>query len=127
MNNKSILQTVFLWCEIVVSARILLFTVPVMITDIANKGGLLAKSPIVIILSLLAVLYLLAGFAGLRSRPTTKFLHLAAGLATLIIALMLTSFGSTCCVKADPLPLGLGIYALLVIYLFVFKFKAKAA
>jgi hypothetical protein len=127
MNKKSILQTVFLWCEIVVSARILLFTVPVMITDMIKHESVLAKSLIVVILSLLAILYLLAGWAGLRSRPTTKFLHLAAGLVTLIVALMMTSFGAPCCISANPLPFGMGFYGLIVIYLFVFKFKAKAA
>jgi hypothetical protein len=127
MNNKSILQTVFLWCEIVVSARILLFTIPVAGVDLVKHSGVLAKSPMVLILSLLAILFIVAGVAGLRNRPTTKFLHLAAGLATLIIALVMTSFGASCPMKADLLPLGLGLYALVVIYLFVFKFKAKAA
>lgn len=128
MNKKSMLQTVFLWCEIVVSARFLLFSVPVISSDLINKGGLLAKAPMLSVLSLLAILYLIAGFVGLYNRPTTKFLHLAAGLATLIIALMLTSTGvSQCAVKPDPLPLGLGLFAIVVIYLFIFKFKAKEA
>ena len=127
MSKKSILQTVFLWCEIVVSARILLFTVPIMVSDVVQRNSVIAKSPMVVILSLLAVLYLLAGWAGLRGRPTMKLLHLAAGATTLIVALIMTSSKAQCCATADPLPLGLGLFALVVIYLSLFKFKAVSA
>jgi len=126
MSKKPVLQTVFLWYEVVMAIGILFLTIPALVSAM-NHGGLLSKPPAIIILSLLAVLYLISGVSGLRGRPTTKFLHLAGALATLIIALMMSSMGAPRCVAGpDLLSLGLSLYAVIVIYLFTFSFKEKS-
>jgi len=128
MKKKSILQVIFLWGEVAASAGLLIFTIPVIVSDVINHPGVLVKSPTISILSLLAFLFLAAGVTGLRDRPTTKFMHLAGSLTTLIIALMMASLpASPCCTaKSGLLALGLSFYAVIVIYLFIFIFKPKA-
>lgn len=77
------------------------------------------------LLNLLAVLYLMAGLAGLRKRPTTKFLHLSAALATLVLCVRLASIDFADGGFVGFLPLTFSIYALWMVYFFIFRFKTQ--
>jgi hypothetical protein len=127
MSKKSIVKIVFLWCEIIVSARILLFTIPLGGMDLAYYGGQMLRSPVVAILNVLAVLFIMAGVAGLQDKPGARFLHLFAGFLTLAVASIMFFGGAPWAVTADPLPLGLVLFALAVIYLFGIRSKVEIA
>lgn len=127
MVKGPMFKKVFLWCEVVMSAGILILTTPILVSAI-KYGVLFNKPPAVIIVSLLAVLYLMSGIAGLCNRPTTKFLHLSGALATLIISLMMSSMSAPkCCPGSDLLVFSLSLYAAIVIYFFIFRFKERPA
>ncbi|MCX5681128.1 MAG: response regulator [Candidatus Omnitrophica bacterium] len=113
MNKKTIVQTIFLWFEIIIAVRILLFAIPVMMFYLSHPAlqGLI-RHPEVTILCLLAILYLSAGWIGLRGHPTTKFFHLAVALVTLIIALMMKILESQMGLRTEPLPRTLSVLAL---------------
>ena len=87
MNTRSISLRILWWSEIIISARILFFSIPVLIQKNLERSF----SPIkvddwfVIILTSTALIYLLVGYASITGHRLWKFFHyLAAALIFLL-------------------------------------------
>ena len=93
MQRRSIFLGILFWVEAVVSARILLFSVPVMI----NKGFAKSFAPntvadcFILIITVVSLLYLFIGIASIGRYKFWRFLHyLAAGLVFALTVGVLT-------------------------------------
>lgn len=80
MEKKSVGLTILFWSEIIISLRVLLFSLPVMINK--YSAGTLSLSNIgdqfIIILSLTAVLYFVAGILAVTGNVFWKAAHILA-------------------------------------------------
>jgi len=86
MKKQSIGLTVLLWCEIIVSARVLLFTIPVLINKHKMANGVFSVNDwFIIVVSMAALLYFIVGVASLGGHRFWKFFHY---LATALIAIL---------------------------------------
>ncbi len=89
MEGKSVGLRILCWCEMIVSLRVLLFTIPVMINK--NSAGTFAMANLddrfMVVLSLTAVVYFLAGVLAISGNKLWRAAHILAvvlvGLATI--------------------------------------------
>ncbi len=92
MEGKSVGLKILCWSEVVISLRVLLFSLPVMIQK--NSAGSLSMSNLddrfIGLLSLTAVLYLIAGVMAIAGNKLWKAAHVLAVVvvvgATLVMA-----------------------------------------
>ena len=84
MKGKSVGLVILWWSEVIVSLRILLFTVPVMINKFLAERFVFsgAENGFIVLLTLTAVFYLLSGLTSLAGFRFWKTLHVAAMLFT---------------------------------------------
>jgi len=67
---------IFLWCEVVIAARILLFTIPVILNKFVNNQLLVGyEDRFIAMLTIVAFFYLIAGLASLVGHSKWKLLH----------------------------------------------------
>ena len=89
MEKKSVGLTILCWSEIIISLRVLLFSIPVMINK--HSAGALSVSSIedqfIGILSLTAVLYFLVGIMSITGNKFWKAAHLLAVVLVLSFTL----------------------------------------
>ena len=92
MEKKSVGLTILCWGEVIVSLRVLLFSIPVMINK--YSAGSLSLSTIedqfIVLLSLTAVLFFIVGVMSIAGNKLGKALHLLA--VVLILLFTLASF-----------------------------------
>jgi len=93
MKDKSIGLVILLWVELIVSARILMFTVPVLISRYF-KSGATVNTPAdwcVFTISLIAMFYFLVGLASLLGHKQWKLFHYGGVILTAILTAGLVS------------------------------------
>lgn len=94
MQGKSVGLLILLWCEIIISARILLFALPVLIHRCQAKIFALINSQdaFMLLLSIVACIQFTAGIASLFGKRNSKSIHAqAAGLSILITSVFVFS------------------------------------
>ena len=89
MRGKSIGLVILWWSEVIISLRVLLFTVPVIISNVSggNLAGPDKESGIIFLLTLTAVFYLFCGLASIAGFKFWKWLHFAAVMLTGLLTL----------------------------------------
>ena len=89
MKGKSVGLTILLWGEVIIALRVLLFTIPVAINNILAEDFILgdADNRYIILLTLTAVFYFLAGLTSIVGFRFWKFLHVSAAVFTLLCTL----------------------------------------
>jgi hypothetical protein len=89
MEKKSVGLTILCWSEIIISLRVLLFSIPVMINK--HSAGSLSASNIedqfIGILTLTAILYFLVGLMSIMGNKFWKVAHLLAVVLVLSFTL----------------------------------------
>lgn len=98
MNKPSVGVTILLWMEAIVSARVLLFTIPVLINkqmiELPQDAG--ANDWFIVLLTVTAVLYLAVGLVSIIGNKLVHVIHFLAAGAVLVmtIGLVMQSSGS---------------------------------
>lgn len=89
MSRKSIGLVIVWWSEVIISLRVLLFTIPVIINKVIGENFELTdkEGSIIVLLTLTAVFYLLSGLASIAGFKFWKWLHLAAVMLTGLLTL----------------------------------------
>jgi len=87
MHKRSLGLTIFLWCEIIIAVRILMFSIPALINRNLEKIFSTANIAdwFLLNLSFLALYYVMIGFVSLAGFKLWKIFHYAACLLTLIL------------------------------------------
>ena len=103
MDTKKIFLKIVFFLEIIFSARILFFSIPVFIADLTGASSGLNSSGdrLVVFLTAVAVCYLLTGIVSLIGHYTWKLLHYLSFLIVLGLILALLQQGVS--VKTDIL------------------------
>ena len=102
MDTKKIFLKIVFFLEIIFSARILFFSIPVFIADLtgASSGLNSTSDRLVVFLTAVAVCYLLTGVISLIGHYTWKLLHYLSFLIVLGLSLALYQGAS---IKTDML------------------------
>jgi len=87
MNRKSVGLIIFWWSEVIISIRVLLFTMPVIINKLLAENFILAdlENRFIILLTLTAIFYFLAGLTSIGGFRFWKFLHFSAAIFTILL------------------------------------------
>ena len=116
MENRSLGTTLVLWLETIISARILMFTVPVLISK--KIDHILWSADInnwfIVVVTTACLIFLLIGIASLLNFSMWRVFHY---IGTLIVLVLTASIFSRC--NAAQLPFE-GIYALPAAFAIVF-------
>lgn len=80
---------IFFWSEIVIAARILIFTLPVISNKLINKNFSLGFTPdlYLILLTVGSCMFLALGIVALLNVKAWKLLHYVAAIVTVALAL----------------------------------------
>jgi hypothetical protein len=91
MKSKPILLTIIFWCEIIVSARVLVFTIPVLFSSY-SQGSLSLVSLeglSVVMLTLIALYYFMTGLASVMGFRGWRLFHYLGTMLTLALVFSL--------------------------------------
>jgi len=102
MKGKSVGLQILLWSEVIVSARVLLFSIPVIINKCLAQSFSLSSSDdrFIAVMTLTALLYFLVGIVSIAGYRFWKAIHYAA--AILIILLTVCSLNMSGQTPAAP-------------------------
>jgi len=92
MQSRSIIIKILYWLEVIISARILLFTLPVLLNNL-TKGHFSFSNPedfFITTLTVLGVYYFCVGIVAILEKPAVRLLHilgliLIAGLTAVLL------------------------------------------
>ena len=89
MKGKAVGLVILWWSEVIMSLRVLLFTIPVIINKIIAENFVLSEheSRFIILLTLTALFYLLSGLTSIVGFKFWKWLHFAAAIFTGLLTL----------------------------------------
>ncbi len=96
MDTKKIFLKIIFFLEIILSTRTLLFTIPVFITQATSEqtNSSPIDSRIIIILTGMAVCYLVTGLLSLLKPVLTRILHLSSFVVVLVLSLIFLKQGN---------------------------------
>jgi len=91
MKQRSIFLTILLWCELIISARLLMFTLPVLISNFAKGRFYLVSLAdwTIFTLTLIAFFYFLTGLASLSGFRGWKLFHYLGVVLTAVLSFSL--------------------------------------
>ncbi len=127
MQNKSIGANILWWCEVIISARVLLFTLPVLINQKISGNAITGlEGCYIIVITLSACVYLSVGLSAIFGHKLSSMFHyIAAGLVFLMTIGMMskssTADGSMSLIHFIPLIFAIAMTCLA----FVFTKKMK--
>ena len=87
MNGRAVGLIILWWSEVIISVRVLLFTIPVIINKLLAENFILSDmdNRFIILLTLTAVFYFLAGLTSIVGFRFWKFLHFSAVIFTILL------------------------------------------
>ena len=94
MQKRPLGLTVFLWCEMIIAVRILLFTIPVLINKNLNKSFSMADISdwFLVGISFVAAFYAVTGLVSLLGFKLWKVFHYVACVLTLFLTASLMKY-----------------------------------
>lgn len=89
MSRRSIGLVILWWSEVIISLRVLLFTIPVILNTVIGENSAPPDREygMVVLVTLTAVFYLLSGLASVTGFRFWKWLHFAAVMLTGLLTL----------------------------------------
>jgi len=93
MKNKPVILQIVLWAEVIISARVLLFSLPVLISKKLSEsfGSNLMADWFVIIITLISLFYFLIGIASIAGHKMWRIFHYFAAALTFLLTAALTN------------------------------------